>query len=93
TMFEKLFNYPAFLSRHLKAPLVSERSGRDIGESILCRMFRTARKRGIALVLCDQVPSELPPAILGNLACRIVMRLVNVRCIWSVQNSMGLDRR
>jgi len=56
-------------------------------------MFRTARKRGIALILCDQVPSELPPAILGNLACRIVMRLVNARCIWSVQSSMGLDRR
>jgi hypothetical protein len=56
-------------------------------------MFRTARKRSIALVLCDQVPSELPPAILGNLACRIVMRLVNARCIWSLQSSMGLDKK
>ena len=73
--------------------LASEKTRQDIGESVLCRMFRTARKRGIALILCDQVPSELPPAILGNLACRIVMRLVNARCIWSVQSSMGLDRR
>ena len=73
--------------------LASEKARQDIGESILCRMFRMARKRGIALILCDQVPSELPPAILGNLACRIVMRLVNARCIWSVQSSMGLDRR
>ena len=73
--------------------LTSEKSRQDIGESILCRMFRMARKRGIALILCDQVPSELPPAILGNLACRIVMRLINARCIWSMQSSMGLDRR
>lgn len=73
--------------------LASEKSRQDIGEGILSRMFRTARKRGIALVLCDQVPSELPPAILGNLACRIVMRLANARCIWSVQSSMGLNKR
>jgi len=73
--------------------LASEKSRLDIGEGILSRMFRTARKRDIALVLCDQVPSELPPAILGNLACRIVMRLANARCIWSVQSSMGLNKR
>jgi hypothetical protein len=73
--------------------LASEKSRQDIGESVLCRMHRTARKRDIALVLCDQVPSELPPAILGNLACRIVMRLVNARCIWSLQSSMGLDKK
>ncbi len=73
--------------------LSSEKARQDIGENILCRMFRTARKRGIGLILCDQVPSELPPAILGNLACRIVMRLANARCIWSIQNSMGLDRK
>jgi len=73
--------------------LSSEKARQDIGESILCRMFRTARKRSIGLILCDQVPSELPPAILGNLACRIVMRLANARCIWSIQSSMGLDRK
>jgi len=73
--------------------LSSQKSRQDIGENVLSRMFRTARKRGIALILCDQVPSELPPAILGNLACRIVMRLANSRCIWSLQSSMGLTRR
>ena len=73
--------------------LASEKARQDIGESVLCRMFRTARKRGIALILCDQVPSELPPAILGNLACRIVMRLTNARCIWSIQSSMSLERK
>jgi len=73
--------------------LSAEKARQDIGESVLCRMFRTARKRNIALVLCDQVPSELPPAILGNLGCRIVMRLTNARCIWSLQSSMGLDKK
>jgi len=73
--------------------LSSEKSRQDIGEGVLSRMFRTARKRGIALILCDQVPSELPPAILGNLACRITMRLASARYIWSMQNSMGLDRK
>jgi hypothetical protein len=73
--------------------LASEKSRQDIGESILSRMFRTARKRGISLILCDQVPSELPPAILGNLACRIVMRLASTQSIWSIQNSMSLDRK
>jgi len=72
--------------------LASEKARQDIGESVLCRMFRTARKRRIGLILCDQVPSELPPAILGNLGCRVVMRLINARCIWSVQCSMGLQR-
>ena len=72
--------------------LASERSRIDIGENILCRTFRTARKRGIALVVCDQVPSELAPAVLGNLGCRVVMRLVNARCVWSLQSSMGLRR-
>jgi len=72
--------------------LSSERARQDIGEGVLCRMFRTARKRRIALVLCDQVPSELPNAILGNLGCRLVMRLLSARCIWAVQSSMGLQR-
>ncbi len=72
--------------------LASDQSRQDIGEGLLSRVFRTARKRGIALILCDQVPSELPPAILANLACRTVMRLPNDRCIRSMQSSMGLDR-
>jgi RecA/RadA recombinase len=73
--------------------LASEKSRQDIGENILCRLFRTGRKRDISLMLCDQVPSLLPLAVLGNLGCRIVMRLANSRCIWSVQSSMALDKR
>jgi hypothetical protein len=73
--------------------LASEEARQDIGENILYRLFRTGRKRGIALMLCDQVPGLLAPAILGNLACRIVMRLADNQSIWMVQNSMGLERR
>lgn len=73
--------------------LASAKVRQDIGEGILCRMFRTARKRAMPLVLCDQVPSELPEAILANLGCRFVMRLVSARCIWSVQSSMRLQRK
>ncbi len=72
--------------------LVSDTSRMDIGESILCRTFRTARKRNISLILCDQVPSELPHPVLANLGCRVVMRLVNTKCIYAVQSSMGLNR-
>ena len=70
--------------------LASEAQRWDIGETILSRMFRTARKRAISLVLCDQVPSGLPAAILGNLGCRFVMRLISAPCIRSLQSSMGL---
>jgi hypothetical protein len=72
--------------------LASERARIDVGESVLCTTFRTARKRGIALVLCDQVPSELPAPVLANLGCRVIMRILSSRCLWSVQSSMGLSR-
>ena len=72
--------------------LASDKARRDIGDDMLSRQFRTSRKRGIALILCDQVPSGLPREILGNLGTRFVMRLVSAPCIWSVQSSMGLDR-
>ncbi len=73
---------------HLQA---AEKARMDIGENILSRSFRLARKRGLAFVLCDQIPSELPPAIVGNLGCRIVMRLANPRDIWAIQTSMALN--
>jgi hypothetical protein len=73
--------------------LSSEKARQDIGENTLCRIFRTARKRNIGLGLCDQIPSALPEPVLGNLGCRIVMRLTNAKCIWSLQNSMGLNRK
>ena len=72
--------------------LASEKSRIDIGEGMLCRTFRTARKRGISLVICDQVPDELPQPVLANLACKIVMQLGTSRSMWALQTSMGLSR-
>ena len=72
--------------------LASDPARQDIGEHVLCRTFRTARKRGTALVLSDQAPSLLPAPVLANLGTRIIMRLVHPKCIWSVQTSMGMTR-
>jgi len=72
--------------------LGSEKARLDVGESTLCRTFRTARKRGLSLVICDQVPGELPQPVLANLACKVVMQLGTARSVWSLQTSMGLSR-
>ncbi len=64
----------------------------DLGEPIAVRSLRTARKYGLGLVVVDQVPSELPAAVLGNLGTRIVFRLTNHPCVRAVAYSMGLDR-
>jgi hypothetical protein len=62
----------------------------DIGKSVLPTLAATGGKRNIQLVLCNQLMSNLPPEILGNLGCRIVTRLANPRCIWMAQQSLGL---
>jgi len=64
----------------------------DLGEPLAVRTLRTARKFGLAVVVVDQVPSELPAAVLGNTQSRIVFRLTNYPCIRAVAYSMGLDR-
>jgi site-specific recombinase XerD len=48
-MFEKLFNYPAVLSRHLKAPLVSER------KSYLAYRARDGTSRGTLLRIAREL--------------------------------------
>ena len=71
---------------------VAEKGRTDVGEDPLCRVSRTGRKRGIALVIADQLACKLPEAVLGNLGCRGVLRLVDAKSIWSLQSSMGLKR-
>jgi len=48
-MFEELFNYPAVLSRHLKAPLVSER------KSYLAHRARNGTSRGTLLRIAREL--------------------------------------
>jgi len=61
----------------------------DIGKPTLCTQVATAGKRNIRFVFSNQLLS-FPDEILGNLGCRIVMRLLNPRCLWVAQRSMGL---
>ncbi len=62
----------------------------DQGEPILVRILRTGRKYGLAVVIVEQTPSEMPPAVLGNLATRIVFRLTNEQCVRAVSATMSL---
>jgi hypothetical protein len=64
----------------------------DLGEPLTVRELRTCRKRGLSLVIVDQVPSELPAAVLGNVSTRIVFRLTNSPCLGAIEDSMGLNR-
>ncbi|MGB2754289.1 MAG: hypothetical protein WBD75_08070 [Phycisphaerae bacterium] len=61
----------------------------DIGKPTLCTQVATAGKRNIRFVFSNQL-FNFPDEILGNLGCRIVMRLLNPRCLWVAQRSMGL---
>jgi hypothetical protein len=63
----------------------------DQGEPILVRILRTGRKHGLAVVIAEQTPSEMPPAVLGNLAARIVFRLTNEQCVRAICATMGLE--
>ncbi len=63
----------------------------DLGEPLAVRVVRMARKHGMSTVVVDQVPSELPPAVLGNLATRVCFRLTNAPCAKAIGQSMGLD--
>lgn len=62
----------------------------DIGRPTLCTQVATAGKRGIRFVFSNQLLSTFPDDILGNLACRVVMRLSNPKCLWVAQRSLGL---
>jgi hypothetical protein len=62
----------------------------DLGEPKIVRVLRTGRKHGVSVAVVDQTPSELPAAVLGNLATRIVFRLTNHPCVRAISYTMGL---
>ena len=71
--------------------LLSADSARvDIGKPTLCTQMATAGKRNIRFVFSNQLLSPLPEEVLGNVSCRIVMRMTNPKCLWIAQRSMGL---
>ena len=72
--------------------LFSADKGRnDIGSSTLEGLFATGAKRGIRIILSNQLISQLDEQIIGNIGCRIITRLANPRDIWFIQQSMGLS--
>ncbi len=63
----------------------------DMGEPIPYQMVRTLRKRGIGFIVSDQIPSEIHPAVIGNLGTRITFRLLDGHCIKALGESMSLS--
>jgi len=62
----------------------------DIGKPTLSTLVATGGKRNLRFLVASQLLSGFPEEILGNVACRIIMRLSNPKCIWLAQRSMGL---
>jgi len=62
----------------------------DIGNSALTTVVATGGKRNIRLVLANQDMSGFPEGLLGNMACRIITKLANPKCIWTARKSSGL---
>jgi len=63
----------------------------DLGEPMVFSNARTFAKRGIACIYLDQVPSELPSALFGNVNNRFIMRLSNGYCIKRMARATNLD--
>ena len=63
----------------------------DIGDNAVQAIASTGAKRGLRLVLANQLISELDSKILGNLACKIITRLTSPADIGIIQKSMGLS--
>jgi hypothetical protein len=62
----------------------------DLGEPIAFQMVRTLRKRGISLIISDQVPGEISTIVTANTGTKIVFRLISGSCIKSVGDGMSL---
>jgi len=77
-----------FNEQHLSR---AEKGRNDIGSAALEELFATGLKRGLRVVLSNQIVSHSKNHILGNLECSIITRLTNPRDIWHIQQSMGLS--
>jgi len=68
----------------------ADKGRNNIGSTTLEGLFATGAKRGLRIVLSNQLISSLDEQIFGNIGCRIITRLANPRDIWLIQQSMGL---
>ena len=69
----------------------AEKGRNDIGNATLEELFATGLKRGLRVVLSNQIVSHLNH-MLGNLECRIITRSTTPKEIWHIQQSMGLSQ-
>jgi len=72
----------------LFSPLRADRY--DLGEPIAFQAVRTIRKRGVGLIIGDQVPHLLPQAIRANLGTRVILRLVDGNSLRAIGDSLSL---
>lgn len=68
----------------------AEKDRNDIGSATLEELFATGLKRGLRIILSNQIVSHLNH-MLGNLECRIITQLTDPKEIWHIQQSMGLS--
>jgi excisionase family DNA binding protein len=64
----------------------------DLAEPISFEAARNFRKRGVALILSDQVPSLIPASWMGNLGTRIVFRLSHGGCIKAISDALAMEQ-
>jgi len=71
--------------------LRADRGRNDIGSDTLEGLFATGAKRGLRIVLSNQIISKLDEGIFGNLGCRVITRVANPRDILLIRQSMGMS--
>jgi len=64
----------------------------DLAEPISFEAARNFRKRGVSLILSDQVPSLIPASWMGNMGSRLVLRLSHGGCIRAISDALALER-
>ena len=64
----------------------------DLAEPISFEAARNFRKRGVSLILSDQVPSLIPASWMGNMGTRLVLRLSHGGCIKAISDALALDQ-
>jgi excisionase family DNA binding protein len=64
----------------------------DLAEPISFECARNFRKRGVSLILSDQVPSLIPASWMGNLGTRLVLRLSHGGCIKAISDALALGQ-
>ena len=69
--------------------LVANRN--PVAEPLAFQMFRMARKRGIGLLVGDQIPNMEHPIVRGNIGLKIIFRLADFGAVQLYSRALGLS--